>query len=197
MFDFSSVVFAIVFGVASMLSLVYSITKLYIAKNYFNKGCLIEYENSLAKYKFSIEDNVEQIAEKMEKRIVYEKMKVEASIDENNPNVIKVNNTLGEERKNFAITHELGHMLRGYYIKADRNKNSIFSKLSAEEQVCDYYAAAILLPKDDLKKRMDDINFNQLNEESQIDFIRKLATEKHILDDVVYRRINEINLIYS
>lgn len=192
-----SIVFLSVFSFAFICTIAYSIIKIHISQKYFNKNCLRLYEQSLENYSFCMDDNVDQIAQKMNKRIQYKRIKAEAYIDEQNPNVINVNESLSDEQKNFAITHELGHILRGYDSRAARNRKNIFSRLSPEEQICDYYAAAILLPKDDLKRKMDEANYNKLNEDSQADFVKKIADEKCIVDDVVYRRIDEINLLYS
>ena len=197
MLDLYAKIYIVVFGVAFIVALIYSFGKFYISQKYFNKNCLRLYEESLKSYAFSIDDNVEQIAKKMNKTIKYKKIKTEAFIDEQNPDVINVNERLSDEKKNFAVTHELGHMLRGYDSKAARDRKNVFSRLSPEEQICDYYAAAILLPKADLKRKMDEARYNTLNEDSQADFVREIAEEKCVVDDVVYRRISEINMLYS
>lgn len=195
MLDLCSCVFICVFGGAFIFSFVYSYIKLYISKKYFNQNCLCRYESDIEKYHFLLEDNMEQIAGKVQKRIEYKKMKVEAFIEKEHPDIIYVSDKLSEERRNFAITHELGHYLRGYKFKAARNKKRIFSKVSAEEQICDYYAAAILLPIVDLKKKMNESRFYELNKEAKVRFVKEIARKKCIMEDVVYRRINEIKCL--
>lgn len=195
MLDLCSWIFIYVFGGTFILSFVYSCIKTYISKKYFNQSCLRRYENDIEKYHFLLDDNMEQIAKKVHKRIEYKEMKAEAFIEEEHPDIIYVSNKLSEERRNFAITHELGHYLRGYKFKAARNKKRLFSKISAEEQICDYYAAAILLPIVDLKKRMDESRFYELNKESKVRFVKEIAQKKCIMEDVVYRRINEIKCL--
>lgn len=195
MLDLCSWIFIYVFGGTFIFSFVYSCIKTYISKKYFNQTCLRRYERDIEKYHFLLDDNVEEIAKKVQKRIEYKEMKAEAFIEEEHPDIIYVSNKLSEERRNFAITHELGHYLRGYKFKAARNKKRLFSKISAEEQICDYYAAAILLPIVDLKKKMDESRFYELNKESKVRFIKEIAQKKCIMEDVVYRRINEIKCL--
>lgn len=192
MLDLCSWIFIYVFGGTFIFSVVYSCIKIYISKKYFNQSCLRRYESDIEVYHFLLEDDIEQIAKKVQKRIKYKEMKTEAFIEEGHPDIIYVSNRLSEERRNFAITHELGHYLRGYTSKAARNKKSLFSRISAEEQICDYYAAAILLPIAGLKKKMDECRFDDLNKELKIRFVKEVAQKKCIMEDVVYRRISEI-----
>ena len=195
MLDLCSWIFIYVFGATFIFSFVYSCIKAYISKKFFNQSCLRQYENDIEQYNFSLDDSMEEIAKNVKKRIEYKEMKAEAFIEEEHPDIIYVSNKLSEERRNFAITHELGHHLRGYRDKAARNKKRIFSKISAEEQICDYYAAAILLPIVDLKKKMDEVKFYDLNKESKVRFVKEIAQKKCIMEDVVYRRINEIRCL--
>lgn len=195
MLDLCSWIFIYVFGGTFVFSFLYSCIKSYISKEYFNQRCLSQYESDIKKYDFLLDDSMEDIAKKVHKRIEYREMKAEAFIEKEHPDIIYVNSKLSEKRRNFAITHELGHYLRGYEYQAARNKKKIFSKISPEEQICDYYAAAILLPIVDLKKKMDEVRFYDLNKESKVRFVKEIAQQKCIMEDVVYRRINEIKCL--
>lgn len=196
MFDPCSWIFIFVFGIAFVLSVAFSIFKVRITNKYFNAKCLQLYEEDLRKYNFSMDDSIEDIAKKLGKKIEYTKTVREAYIGKKNPDVIHVNKSLSAERKNFAITHEFGHNLRGYPRKAAaRDRIRFLSKLSPEEQICDYYAAAILLPIDDLNKKMQEKDFDNLSHNSQAKFIRDIAKNKCIMEDVVYRRISEIKML--
>lgn len=188
-------IFVAVLSTTFVLALLYSWLKVHISRKYFNKSCLQEYEKDIEEYCFLLDDGIEQIAEKMNKQICYKDMKAEAFIEKENPDIICVSNKLSEQRKNFAITHELGHFLRGYESKATRNKRSLFSRISPEEQICDYYAAAILLPKKGFRKKLEEIRFDDLSDECQMNFIKDVAREKCIVQDVVYRRIEEMKLL--
>ena len=133
----------------------------------------------------------------MKKTIKRVPSKMEAYIEKSNPNTVYVSESLDLERQSFAIAHELGHSLRGFKSKAARNKKSLLSKYSPEEQICDYYAAAILLPLADMRKKLHEKNFDDLSIERKKEFIKEIATEKHIMEDVVFRRIYEVKLIYG
>lgn len=196
MFDLCSWIFIFVFGIAFVLSVTFSMIKISITKKYFNQKCLQLYEEDIKKYNFSIEDSIEDIAKKLNKKIEYTKTSREAYIDKKHPDIIYVNRSLPAEKKNFAITHEFGHDLRGYTRKAAaRDKIRFLSKLSPEEQICDYYAAAILLPMEDLYNKMREIDFDNLSHNLQAKFIRDIAKSKCVMEDVVCRRISEIRIL--
>lgn len=180
-----------------VVCVLYNFRRFMIRKKYLNKECLKKYEERIQRYHFSECDGIEQSALKVGMRVEYVRTKRQAYIDKKSPNVIFVNQNLDQETKNFAISHELGHVLRGYKDTVARAEIRFFATLSAEEQICDYYSAAILLPAPEMKKRMDDGGFDDLRPDLQAEFIRKIASEKDVMEDVVNRRIIEVKMIYS
>ena len=73
MLDLCSWIFICVFGGTFIFSFVYSCIKVYIAKKYFNRNCLRRYESDIEAYHFSLEDDMEKIAEKVKKELNIEK----------------------------------------------------------------------------------------------------------------------------
>ena len=197
MLDAISWTFICAFAGAAVVAVIFSLSKSLIEKKYFTKAKLLEYEKDIDQYNFLYSDDVEKIAEKMHKTIKLELMRKYAYIDDKNPQLIHVNAKLDPERRNFAITHELGHHMRGYSGMVAKNEIKLLSKFIPEEQICDYYSAAILLPRKDIKRMMDDADFHHLSDEDKVNFISGIAIEKCIAEDVVCRRICEITKIYS
>lgn len=194
MLDVYSWIFIIVFGLTFLIAFVYNCIKVYISNKYFTKECIEAYEETIQKYNFSINDTVDEIVKKMGKEIQYKAMKKEAYIDKKAPHIVQVRSDLSERKKNFAVCHELGHSLRGFKYRAARDKNFL-SRISPEEQICDYYAAAILLPVSDVRKKLEDVQYSNLSQEKKKDFIQDMANSKNIMEEVVFRRIDEINLM--
>lgn len=190
-------IIAYTFTTVFALSFLYNYRRYTIRKNFLNKECLKQYEEIIQEYNFSEQDDIERIAEKMGMQIKYTQTRKEAYIDKKHPNIIYVNDNLDTKKKNFAISHELGHVLRGYKKTAARAERRFFSALSTEEQICDYYSAAILLSASGMKKRLDEEGFDELRDDLQSEFIRKIAEEKNLMEDVVARRIVEVKKIYS
>ena len=197
MFNIYAWTFIVLFALTFLLAIGFSSFKLYISKKYFSKKAIQTYEDEIQKYNFSINDSIDSIVSKMKKTIKRVPSKMEAYIEKSNPNTVYVSESLDLERQSFAIAHELGHSLRGFKSKAARNKKSLLSKYSPEEQICDYYAAAILLPLAYMRKKLHEKNFDDLSIERKKEFIKEIATEKHIMEDVVFRRIYEFKLIYG
>jgi Zn-dependent peptidase ImmA (M78 family) len=103
---------------------------------------------------------VEDIAEKLEIRVVYESLDETLSgflyrDKDNKENLICVNEKHTENRKRFTIAHELGHYLlhNGDNTHIDRNfiinfRDSVSSQaINVEEIEANAFAAALLMPE--------------------------------------------------
>lgn len=194
MFDIYSWIILGVFIGAIIFALIIGKIKNKINKKYFSKEKLKEYEKSLEVYKLSINDSIDDVAKKFKKTIKFIGMKKEGHISDHN-SYIEISNKLSKEKRNFAIAHELGHNIRGFKSEANRNKKTIINKFSPEEQICDYYAAAILLPIKDMEKLLKENNYLYLDKKDKEVFIEKLAKMKQISPEVAYRRINEVSYL--
>lgn len=109
-------------------------------------------------------------------------------------NTIYVDKSLGYRVKNFGIAHEVAHIIRGTEESAARDPHS-FRKRSLEEQICDYIAAALLLPLGEIGERLNKAKYNEISKREKFRFISALAEEKNVCEEVVIRRIEEIQLI--
>ena len=194
MFDVYSWIILFCFLAALILSVIFAIIRIHIEKKYFSKEKLREYEKSLENYNLSINDSIDDVAKKFKKTIKFIGMKKEGHISDCT-SYIDISSKLSKEKKNFAIAHELGHNIRGFKSEANRNKKTIINKFSPEEQVCDYYAAAILLPIKDMEKLLKESEYLYLDKKDKEIFIEKLAKMKQISPEVVYRRINEVSFL--
>lgn len=164
---------------------------------HFSKEKLEEYEKILDDYlnKNGIEEKDLSVVLKNIGYKVVEKEKIhddhEAYVEDK---TIFVDKNLGFRVKNFGIAHEVAHIIRGSENAVARDPHS-FKKRTIEEQICDYIAAALLLPLKEIDVRMSEIGYDRITKREKIRFISALAEEKNVCEEVVIRRIEEIRLI--
>ena len=169
----------------------------------FSSKQLLMYENelnkSLAGRGISLEHvyTASSLASKMGYNIVQDpqlRNRIEAKLIEQN---IHVNNKLGDKSQNFCIAHELAHILRGPSSRTTETRmtHSFFKKRPDEEQICDYYAAAMLLPFAYMQEQLSISKYDSMNLKQRQVFIRRLAEEKDVHQDVIIRRIRETRMI--
>lgn len=109
-------------------------------------------------------------------------------------NKILVDNTLSYRVKTFGIAHEVAHIVRGDKASVARATHS-FKRRNFDEQICDYIAAALLLPYSDMCVRLKKANYSSITRKERIRFINDLAEEKNISEEVVIRRIYEVKVL--
>lgn len=163
----------------------------------FTKEKLEEYEKILDEYlkKNGIKDKeINSIL----KHIGYEVVEKDNIRDNHEAYIenktIFVDKKLGFRVKNFGIAHEVAHIIRGGNEAVARDPHS-FRRRTVEEQICDYIAAALLLPLQDMRNRMSKIEYDKITKTEKMRFITELAEEKNVCEEVVIRRIEEIQLI--
>lgn len=109
---------------------------------------------------------------------------------------IEIQRGLQLEDRTFTLAHELAHDINRDVGVASRIKHSIlFKKRDLNEQICDYYAAALLLPLRDMKPVV--YRYETLSKGKRLQMIREIAEEKNVREEVVYRRIQEVRIILS
>lgn len=108
---------------------------------------------------------------------------------------IIVDKNLSLRTKNFSVAHELAHIIRGTKQKVIARDPHSLKGRTLDEQICDYIAAALLLPYVEIKKKMDDINYSTISRREKFRFISALADEKNVCEEVVIRRVREIKLL--
>ena len=104
---------------------------------------------------------------------------------------------LSVQEKNFCMAHEAGHLIKGCPAdQASRNVHSLKPR-SPEEQICDYFAAAILLPLEEVRSEMKKVRYEKLRRKERMKFIADYAEIKDVYVEVVIRRINEVKILES
>lgn len=109
-------------------------------------------------------------------------------------NVVLLDKTLGFRARNFSLAHEIGHIVRKSHAEAARDPHS-FKTRTAEEQICDYYAAALLLPLEEMAQKMDACEYDSLSKRERMKFVKDVAEEKDVYEEVVIRRISEVKVL--
>jgi Zn-dependent peptidase ImmA (M78 family) len=92
--------------------------------------------------------------------------------------IIAVNTAWNTEAKIFTVFHELGHLLtRKNSICVNLSQQTLSKKDDPEEKWCEYFAAAILLPWDEVKSHLSK-KFNRKNESKieDIEIVRSIST---------------------
>ena len=170
-----------------------------IQKRYLSKDQRIEYIKQLEQFKLEhniyTTDSVIEIANKAGLSIEQCARKdMESGYDGriiNNKIIVIKDLTI--RQKNAIIAHEIAHYLRKQeqnLIEGCKTKTMFVRK--EEEQICDYIAAAILLPIEELKIRMEEADYDHRKESLRVEFINEIADEKNIPISVVLQRLKDV-----
>lgn len=113
--------------------------------------------------------------------------------------VVVVRKFLPKERRNFALVHELMHIIYkpeqlGEHHQG-RGVHCLFIRRDLEEQKRDYMAASLLLPKDTFWHELEEASFFTLKADEQKQFIYKTAKNYMVPTDTVLRRIQELRVL--
>lgn len=108
---------------------------------------------------------------------------------ENDVNIIGVNESLSLEWKRFIIAHEFAHSVLHYegqpvYLHRDHKKGR-----NSAENDADYFAAALLMPKDSFKRIHDELKAAGLSENA---LAMQLASTYKVTMPMASRRIDEV-----
>ncbi len=98
---------------------------------------------------------------------------------------------LTTEKKNFAYAHECAHLINGDGNMGPHTRPDKYNKLPIE-QLADYTAAAILLPKDEIYEYLEDKNYEKLPPRKRVNVIHSLCRKYQVGDVLVLRRIKEV-----
>ncbi len=95
--------------------------------------------------------------------------------------------------KKFIVGHELAHYIEEKHknpnskiVVAARDHEGGYSQ-DKEEQRKDYFAAALLMPREDMKKRYKEDEVSQTDE-----FYNKVAKDYNVVDEMAKRRVFEV-----
>ena len=198
------VIFAVVFLIVGLTSVIANIATWKLneadAKELFSKESLNSYEEELSESlrRFNIVatdySSATELASALGYNVIQDKhlkVGVEATLHERD---IRVNSSLGEKSQNFSIAHELAHILRGSTEETieTRLTHSPLKRRPKEEQICDYWAASILLPKDYMKNNLKKARYSQMTSSERKAFVKRISEEKDVHQDMVIRRIKEM-----
>ena len=170
-----------------------------IDKKYFNKEQCAEYMEQLkefkSKYNIKNSDSVFDIVEKMGLAIKFcSNRNIKRGYDGFiKDGQIKINENLTIRQKNFVIAYMIACYLRKE--KQSQNtgcKTKTMLGRTADEQICDYVAAEILLPLDEISARMKQFDYIHQGKSPRINFIDEIADEKKIPISVVLQKIKEV-----
>jgi len=114
--------------------------------------------------------------------------------------VIGVNTRQSKVRQNFTISHELGHLLLHdlEQIHVDhefrvRLRDDTSSQGTDEaEREANFFAASLLMPKDFIKRELEQIEFVDLLDD---DFLRKLAEKFGVSSQALVNRLKNLGYI--
>lgn len=112
-----------------------------------------------------------------------------------------VKRSLPSDRRNFALTHELMHII--YKPEeivgqpAGRSIHSMFRLRDETEQERDYMAASFLLRRDSFWKELTDANYFECSPSERKEFVYRSARKHNVEPSMVFRRISELNVMRS
>lgn len=198
-----------IFGLASVTTLIVSwiieAKKSRISKEIMRPDVLMDYEKRLGKFlesnQISRREGLMQLCQKLNAQIetvpsIDRHLNgAEAVIDySENGYVVHVAENLGLKQRRFAIAHEIGHVVMGDKLPVKRNGHGIFIR-SKDEQIRDYIAAAILLPRDKFSQLLAEKQFYSLGTKGKNEFIATVSEEFDVDESVVIKRIKECKLL--
>ena len=194
---FISLLVAVFFGTI-VVNVLLIIARERASKEYFSKEHLEEYETKIKSFleKFDIAEGADIV--EIVSKIGFE-LKEKDKLDnhheaEKDGNTILVDKTLSIRAKKFGIAHEIAHVIKGDEEPAARTPHS-FKPRNKDEQICDYIAAALLLPLSDMNERLRKVDYESRSKKERLRFIVDLADEKNVSKEVVIRRINELRIL--
>ncbi len=93
------------------------------------------------------------------------------------------------EQRKFILAHECAHIINGDPLPNARpdGKNK-----SPTEQLADYTAAAILMPKESVYRYLKENNYENLTAKKRSIVIKKLCKEFEVTPIIALRRVKEI-----
>lgn len=114
---------------------------------------------------------------------------------------VVVRKRLSAERRHFALFHELMHIIYTpeELLLEQRNRgiHHIFIRRDDEEQKRDYLAASLILPEDEIWKRLEECSYFKLSKNDQKRIVYSIASDYSIEPSAVIRRICELQVIHN
>lgn len=111
-------------------------------------------------------------------------------------NVLKF---LSSEQKNFALAHELTHLI--YHTEElklasqGKSKHSFFRSREPREQDRDHMAASMLIPEQKFWDELTEAGYFQQTPERKKEFIYRAAQKYNVETPTVFRRISELEVM--
>lgn len=114
----------------------------------------------------------------------------ESSLSSRHDRIIGVNSNLSLDAKRFVIAHEFAHSVLHYqqgvaYLHRENKKGK-----DEKENDADYFAAALLMPRETFKKKYDELTESGLNENA---VCIQLSSTFGVPLESASRRISEVN----
>ena len=200
-----SIILLIIFSSAMLISAIIGVVTILSSRRKIEKAFDVE---NLKKYEKSVQEFIDknkinkgEDVESIVKRIGYEVVLtsnipflVDACITGDSR--IEVQKRFSINKRKFIIAHEIAHIINGDVATA-RKKERLFFSSPISEQICDYMAAAILVPAEDLRDKMIEKKYLELDKIKQDEFIQEIANEMDLQKDVIIRRVSEVKKLYA
>lgn len=110
-----------------------------------------------------------------------------------------IRRSLPSSRRHFALAHELMHIIyRQEELDTQplgRDRHLLFRVRDESEQIRDYMAAGLILPKDVFWNELEDVNYFDMSPRDRKNFVYATARKYDVEPSMVFRRIDELSVI--
>ena len=135
---------------------------------------------------------VQSVAQKLEVEIggISDVIKNNAELTiVDNKRIVILKSGLNEQEKLFCLAHECAHLINGDPVpqtRPDRKDKDII------EQKADYLAAAMIMPRERVRKFLEEHNYQNASVSKKGKLIDQMCRDYNVTDVVVMRRIREV-----
>lgn len=142
---------------------------------------------------------------KITKKGLYEKVKLDITLEDMKQSEDRINNFLKENNleadqsifetekgQYFIFAHEITHLINGDEIPATRPDCRHKSKM---EQLADYTAAALLMPRDAIYDYLENNKYRQASVKKRMEMLKELCKKYNVTEVIALRRIEEVYVL--
>lgn len=109
--------------------------------------------------------------------------------DQNGISTVNFQESLSFEEKKFYFAHECAHIINGDPLP---NKRPEGRNKSIEDQLADYTAAAILMPRAEIRFYLKENNYESVSTRRRVGIIKQMCRKYEVTPILALRRIKEI-----
>lgn len=110
----------------------------------------------------------------------------------NQKKVVVFKENLTEKERNFVFAHEIAHLINGDKIPVTRPVGRHKSKV---EQLADYTAAALLMPRDTIYAYLENSKYRQASIKKRAAILKELCKQYNVTELIALRRIEEVYVL--